>query len=150
MADMNQQKYTARAFQYVNHQNGAALFFNVEGQLPPREWRARGSAIQRVTIEEVKSEDDLDGVGFRTLNTVIIELYRAAFRRLLESLQERDLRVAPIAFTFRVDQEGSLQDLFIDGEPIAPRVEPPADSAAPSDVAPKNAAAIGPGAVRRR
>jgi hypothetical protein len=120
MPDTKPHRYAANTFKYVNHQNGAALFFDLEGQPVARAWRAAGDVIHRITIEELKSKDDVDGIGFRTQNAAIIELPADDFRNVRRRLQ-RDLVAHPVIFEFGVNEEGSLLELYIDGQRFEPR-----------------------------
>jgi hypothetical protein len=112
------QKLEATAWKYVNHATGAVMFFNSHLGLR----YTRGTRICRVTIEEVKNEADLDGLGYRTRNTIIVELPTETFRSIREQCLGRALNERPMTFAFQLDEEGSLRTLDIDGKPVEPRV----------------------------
>jgi hypothetical protein len=132
------QKLEAKAWKYVNHATGAVMFFNSNMGLR----YTRGTRICRVTLEEVKNEADLDGLGYRTRNTIIVELPTETFRSIRKQCLERDLRDAPMKFAFQLDEEGSLRSLDIDGKPIAPRVRRDSDVVPKNPQAPTGGAAI--------
>jgi hypothetical protein len=139
--DNDQQKLEAKAWKYVNHASGAVMFFDSYLERWPKPRRTRAERICRVTLEEVKNEADLAGLGYRTRNTVIVELPTETFRSIRKQCMERELRDKPITFAFQLDQAGSLTSLDIDGKPIAPRVRRDSDVVPKEPRAPAGSAA---------
>jgi hypothetical protein len=120
-SNSNGQALDAKAFEYLNHPYGAVMFFDTDRELWRQERAARGSRICRITLEEVKNAADLDGLGYRTRNTLIVELPTDTFQRIRKQLREHDLREQALKLTFQLNDEGSLQSLEINGASVAPR-----------------------------
>lgn len=135
--------FQVRAWKYVNHPTGAALYCDADEQLWTDPRHAHGKGIVRITLEEVADDASLDGIGFQTRHGVVADVPRSAFRRLRRQLAGRAGEPVSVTGKFRVDGHGSLMELEIDGVVIG-------QSGAPiSDVAPKPGGGTpGPGAAQ--